>query len=47
MTTEDSVRALFGKLDTQLRNQQPKRALKTVEESELGPCSVVFMVDTI
>jgi hypothetical protein len=31
----DALRGLFGKLDTQLRNNQPKKALKTVEESEM------------
>lgn len=37
MADDAAQRALFGKLDAQLRNNQPKKALKTVEESECGP----------
>lgn len=37
MADDAAQRALFGKLDAQLRNNQPKKALRTVEESECGP----------
>jgi hypothetical protein len=33
-TKEEQVETLFGKLDTQLRNRQTKRALKTADESK-------------
>ena len=37
-TPQEQLDALFGKLDSQLKNRQAKRALKTTDESELlGP----------
>lgn len=35
-TTEEQLDTLFGKLDTQLKNRQTKRALKTTDESKYG-----------